>query len=145
MFVYQYLRYINSAMTLSKVTYHYVCNREGSLSKAVADWAKYAIFIDEICANIQYIESNKNCCCRYARSLAVHNCITPYLKYIRKNFTVYKIQIALQEMGKSEHIVNQIKDSVSWNKSIGRRIFDFLMIKRLYYIAAILLKLTARS
>ena len=142
LFVYQYLRHIASAVTLSKASYHYNCYNTVSLSKANANWSRIAYTINRICMTIEEIEQIHNINCIYAKSVIVNNYLSNYLQFISRNLSLKKIRESLHAINQNKYVLMQINDRTSWIKSGKRRIFDYSMKNKQYLVGAIMLYLS---
>lgn len=136
LFVYTYLRYVNSAATISKASYHYNCYSSVSLSKRTHTWEEMDYTINQMCIAIEALNERFHCCCIYAQNVIVNNYLSTYIQSMAKELSLRKIRQALKEIRKNKYVLIQIKDKNSWRKSLKRALFDFCMLNRLYMLAS---------
>ena len=142
LFVYQYLKYISSARTISRASYHYNCYNISSLSKKSRQWSDVDYTINKVCTAIEELNDVFHCCCKYAQNVIVNNYLSAYIQSISKQLSVWEIQHSLKKIRKNKYALMQIEDKESWNKSFKRSFFDFCMINELYVVGAIMLYLS---
>lgn len=139
LFVYQYLKHINSAATISRASYHYNCFNNSSLSKKVVPWDDIDYTINKVCRAIDELDSQFTCDNRYARNIIVNNYLSSYIQSLSQSSSFKNIYISLKKVSRNTYCLMLMKDNSVWTKSRKRLIFDSLMQKQLYFICSVML------
>lgn len=139
LFVYKYLKHINSAATISKASYHYNCYNTSSLSKKTISWSGIDYTINRVCQAIEEIEEEFDCNSQYAKSIIVNNYLSSYIQSISQTLSFSGIYKSLKEVNKNVYVVMQVSDKTSWAKSRKRLFFDLLLQNKLYFLCSLML------
>lgn len=139
LFTFTYLSHVKSIQTQSDALYHYDCSKTDSLSKVYVSWEKLSNTIDKIVSSIKSIEESFDCNLQEAISHFSWQYARKYIINLQKNGSIKEIRNGLIEIVKNDNVKNNLKQK-STGKSILRHCFDYLLCKRYYLIASIIVK-----
>lgn len=138
LFVYNYLRYINSARVTSQSMYHYICNSVGSLSKERHSWSLYSDLIDLLCNSINSLEQRFEWDGCYVRYICVRDIYKRYLNFLKEDNLLRSIR-ELRSVCKNNNVLESLKYSLDEDLTLKRRIFNIMYINKMYLFCAIIL------
>lgn len=145
LFIYSYLAHSRNVKTRGSAVYHYDCHNVSSLSSSSVQWEKYECSINAICDVITEIQRIFHWDGYDARNFVVLNHFGKFIRELQMSQKVLSSANSLKVAYRNEHVRVQVWDRKTYYKSIGRKIFDCLMILHLFYLCAFLMMITYRG
>lgn len=138
LFVYNYLRYINSARVTSQSMYHYICNSVGSLSKKRHSWSLYSDLIDLLCNSLDELEQRFEWNSCFVRYICVRDIYKWYFNFLKNDNPLKNIK-KLRSVCKNNNVLENLRYSLDEDLTLKRRIFNIMLINKMYFFCAIIL------
>lgn len=137
-FVFSYLNKVKSIATTSS-RYYYYNYTPNSLSQVHYKWDEYRSFIDEIINAVNRVGNVYDYNVNPILSRILGNCINKFISDSAKDYSILELRKNLIEMSKEDVVRMQLKDR-SYAKSRRRKLIDFLLLYKFYFILALCLK-----
>lgn len=138
LFIYQFIQYINSAQTTSKVTYHYNCYGAG-LSKQNLGWNVYWDVLEKLLRAIRHLECIFNWNGQYVCDMTVITFFRRYIYQISSKYSLSYVRKELKLLLNNPVLRKAIKEQK--HKTWKRRLFDNIMLCDFLWISAIILRI----
>lgn len=138
LFVYTYLRYIKSARVTSKKMYHYICNSGCSLSNKRYSWDFYSNLINLLCDTLDILEKSFVWDSFSVRYVCIRDIYKLYLDSL-KNDNLFRTIGKLRSVCENRNVLENLKHSLNKDLTLKRRIFNILLINKMYLFCAMIL------
>lgn len=145
LFIYTFLRYATSVRTRGDATYHYICYNDSSLSHAPTPWHKYENSINALCCLLEKMGKERSWDVYHSISYVVINHFNRFIREIQVDYKIMAGVAALRESLKNKYVVHQVKDTITYSKSLARCVFDWLVLHKMCWVAVLLMKLTYKG
>lgn len=145
LFVYSFLSYVNNVRIKGNPVYHYDCQNVGSLSLAPTPWYKYDHAINALCNVIKRIEQKYSWNGYHAINIVVKNNFNRFFREIQADYPIILGIKGLKLSMQNKYVVQQVMDNTTYQKSKSRRIFDWLLLHKMYISSVILMKLSYKD
>lgn len=136
LFIYTFISYSRCVRTKGNAVYHYNCHSDNSLSNSFATWEKYEYAINAICHVIENIEQNFDWNGYHAFNIVVKNHFGAFIRHVQIHYSISDSAKALKSCASNKYVMSQIRDNKTYTKSIGRKVFDWLIINKMYWLCA---------
>lgn len=136
----QYLSYVKSARTISASLYHYE-KHEGSLSYRIIEWQDLNFTINMLGSAVEILYKGRDTA--IVLNYFFWNLVRKYLTPIQFNGSFYQIIQQLKLINENNYVHNLFEGNSIITRSRFRRYFDYFMLKKIYFLASLLLKMEA--
>lgn len=139
-FTFEYLAHVKSIKTISSALYHYEYSTPNSLTKQESQWQIYSYTINKMCKTISMLEKQHTWEGTEIKEHFTWRFLRKHLNHIQQSHSLIRIAKELNKVNENTNVQQMHTSSNIENRSSSRRLFDYIMSKKLYLCCALFLK-----